>query len=58
MMHVCCGADGVLRGMLSECGLLLRGYGDFIQPLLMLSNLLRDTRVNFHRECDRELSEL
>ena len=58
MMYVCCSADGVLRGMLRECSLLLRGYGDLRQPLLMLSNLLRDTRVNFHRECDRELSEL
>ena len=59
MMSVCCSADSVLRGMLRKGSLFLRGYGDFGQSLLMLSDLLRDARVDFNRKGDRvELTEL
>ena len=52
------GADCMLRGMLGECGLLLRGHGNFRQSLLVLTERLRDARVDFHWESDGELSEL
>ena len=58
LLNVRGGADCMLRGMLGECCLLLRGHSNFSQSLLVLADCLRDARGKFHGKSDRALSEL